>query len=56
MLEITKYQNQGLLWYGNRNDKLAGRLETGFSNLDQALSGGLAIAGSVRYTDTDGHR
>ena len=47
MLEITQYQNQGLLWYGNRNDQLAGRLATGFDSLDKALSGGWPPQGVV---------
>lgn len=40
MLEIDKYQHQGLIWYGNRNDKLEGRVPCGYSELDKALSGG----------------
>jgi len=45
MLELTKYQNQGLLWYGQKNDQLAGRIRTGFEVFDQALAGGLPPQG-----------
>lgn len=40
MLELDKYQNRGLVWYGSRNDKLSGRLSSGYAELDKALSGG----------------
>ncbi|MDC2890134.1 translesion DNA synthesis-associated protein ImuA [Psychrosphaera algicola] len=45
MLEIDKYQNRGLIWYGNKNDQLVGRVKTGFVTLDNALSGGLPPQG-----------
>ena len=45
MLELKKYQNQGLLWYGQKNDQLAGRIKTGFEVFDQALAGGLPPQG-----------
>lgn len=47
MLEINQYQNRGLIWYGNKNDQLEGRIKSGYDKLDQALSGGFPPQGVV---------
>ncbi len=49
MLELDKYQHQGLIWYGNRNDKLEGRIPCGYPELDKVLSGGWPKQGLFEF-------
>ncbi|QTH62853.1 translesion DNA synthesis-associated protein ImuA [Psychrosphaera ytuae] len=47
MLELSEYQNKGLVWYGCNSREQIKRIPSGFNEVDQALQGGFPEQGII---------
>lgn len=47
MLELSEYQNKGLVWYGCNSREQIKRIPSGFGEVDEALQGGFPEQGII---------